>query len=225
MRASAYPVGSTNKWIQCGGEYGGALDDVQSMVYNGNWVSETAYPILIKYNGMAVITDTKIGYSIAGDNAGGYVRSVYSYTGSGSWTAQTAYPTDAVDIMYHAASLPTKAVICGGRNASGNLSLVYSYTGSGSWTAEANLPSSLSTNNYTATFNYNASVAKVFGMSAGNNDFYYWSGSGAWTLGGTRTATSGGSYAKQLASVSTSLFLMGGDHPGSSGTTFRAVVR
>jgi len=221
-RSTAYPVGSTDKWIQNGGEYGGALNDVQSMVYGGSWVTETNYPITVSYNGFAAIRNTKIGYSFAGTN-GGNITTAYSYTGSGSWTAQTAYPTAVRALQYQSVGLPTKVVGCGGFDGSAQISLVYSYTGSGSWVAETSLPASLNTTD--ATFVYNPTTAKVYGMCNANTNFYYWTGSGAWVLGGTRSAMTTGQVQKALAAVSTSLFALGGDYNTGAASSLRAVVR
>jgi hypothetical protein len=226
FRASAYPVGSTNKWLQNGGEYGGALNTSESMVYGGSWTNETSYPISIHYNGMGVIRNTKVAYSIAGSQPGSvYITSVYSYTGTGSWSAQTAYPTNADTIQYKVVSLPTKVVVCGGANASGDLSAVYSYTGSGSWTLENNLPSDLKTNSYYATYVYNPDTSKVYAITNQTTNFYYWTGSGAWTLGGIRNSYSQSGYPKNIAAVGTSIFALGGDYRNGSATCYRAVVR
>ena len=229
FQASAYPVGSTNKWLKNGGEYGGALNDVESMVYGGGWSNETNYPILIHYNGMGAIINTKVAYSIAGSQPGSVaITAVYSYTGSGSWSSQTNYPTNAEHLQYKTVSLPTKVVACGGSVVAGahNLSAVYSYTGSGSWTLENNLPSDLSTNSYAAAYVYNPDTLKVYAITPNTTNFYYWAGgSGGWTLGGVRTGYTNSSYPKNLAAVSTSLFALGGDYRNGLATCYRAVVR
>jgi hypothetical protein len=226
FQAAAYPVGSTNKWLKTGGEYGGALSASESMVYGGSWTNETNYPILIHFNGMGVIRNTKVAYSVAGSQPGSvYITAVYSYTGSGSWSAQTNYPANATNIMYHVVSLPTKVVVCGGYNGTVDTSAVYSYTGSGSWTAESSLPSSIVTNGYYASYVYNPDTAKVYVITNQTNDFYYWTGSGAWTLGGKRTGYVTSGYPKDLAAVGTSLFALGGDYKNGNATCYRAVVK
>lgn len=226
FQASAYPVGSTNKWLKNGGEYGGALSASESMVYGGSWSNETNYPVSIHYNGMGVIRNTKVAYSIAGSQPGGvYITSVYSYTGSGSWSSQTNYPINNDGIYYKTVSLPTKVAVCGGGNAGGDLSVVYSYTGSGSWTLENNLPSDVVTNGYYATYVYNPDTAKVYVITNNTTNFYYWTGSGAWTLGGKRTSYATSGYPKNIAAVGTSLFALGGDYRNGNATCYRAVVK
>jgi len=222
-QAGCYPVGSTSKWLKNGGEYGGAQNTVESMVYNGAWGAETNYPILIHYNGMGAIVNTKVGYSIAGSQPGSvYITSVYSYTGSGSWTAQTNYPINCTNIQIRTVSGASKVAVLGGYTST-YLSSVYSYTGSGSWVAEASLPASLNTNDLSAV--YAPDTGKVYTLSQGTTDFYYWTGSGAWIFGGTRAALTTSGYAKNLAAVGTNLFALGGDYNGVYASAYRAVVK
>jgi len=222
-RANAYPIGSTNKWFQCGGEYGGALDDVQSMVYNGNWVSETNYPILIHYNGMGAIQNTKIGYSIAGGQPSSvFITAVYSHTGTGSWISQTNYPVNCTEIQGRTVGLPTKVVVVGGiTTASALLSLVYSYTGSGAWVAETSFPSGAVHGQSRAV--YSNTTAKVYVYTPATTDFYYWTGSGAWTNGGTRSAITSTNN-KSIAAVGDHIFLLGGDYRNGRASCDKAIV-
>lgn len=220
--ANAYPV--NGKWIKACGEYGGALNSVESMSYGSSWSVETNYPISCQFNGGAAMGN--VGYFACGNNGSSDISAVYSYTGSGSWTTQTSYPEALSFAVYNVAANATKVFVFGGTKPGNTVqsSLVYSYTGSGSWVAETSIPVVGGLRENAINVVWDSSKGRFWRIpTAGSATslIYTYTGTGAWTNEGNISAALSSrrtSYTKNLVYASNKIWAIGGDYNAQHGS-------
>jgi hypothetical protein len=221
--ANAYPV--NGKWIKACGEYGGPLNDVESLTYGGSWTSETSYPISCQFNGGTAMNN--VGYFVCGNNGTSDISAVYSYTGTGTWTTQTNYPETLSFTVYNVAANATKVFVFGGTKVGNTTqsSLVYSYTGSGSWVAETSMPVAGGTRQEAINVVWDSSKGRFWRIpTAGGvtSLMYTYTGTGAWTNQGNISAALSAkrtSYTKNLVYASNKIWAIGGDYNALHGST------